>query len=107
MRRREFCGALLTIPAVAQQYTARTRGLPPITIRAAKVITTPQHGRSQWTVPRLERGEPGLYGIGSASNLFHCAAIAAAIEKTYAPFWIGKNPERIEDLWQSTNVRSY
>jgi L-alanine-DL-glutamate epimerase-like enolase superfamily enzyme len=23
------------------------------------------------------------------------------------PFRIGKNPDRIEDLWQSTNVRSY
>src|ERR1700676_433968 len=107
MRRRNFCGALLSIPAAAQQYAARTRGLPPITIRGARVITTSPEGRYQWAFLKLETSEAGLYGIGSASNLFHCAAIATAIEKTYAPFWIGKNPERIEDLWQSTNVRSY
>jgi mannonate dehydratase len=107
MRRRDFCGALLAVPAVAQQYAARARGLPPITIRAARVITTSPQGRYQWAFLKLETSEPGLYGIGSASNLFHCAAIAKAIEKTYAPFWAGKNPDRIEDLWQSTNVRSY
>jgi len=107
MRRRNFFGVLWTLPALAQQYAARTRGLPPITIRGARVITTSPGGRYQWAFLKLETSEAGLYGIGSASNLFHCAAIATAIEKTYAPFWIGKNPERIEDLWQSTNVRSY
>ena len=107
MRRRDFCGALLAIPAAAQQYAARTRGLAAITIRGARVITTSPEGRYQWAFLKLETSEPGLYGIGSASNLFHCAAIATAIEKTYAPFWIGKNPDRVEDLWQSTNVRSY
>src|SRR5260370_21775328 len=107
MRRRDFCGALLVTPAAAQQYAARTRALPPITIRAARVITTSPQGRYQWAFLKLETSEPGLYGMGSASNLFHCAAIATAIEKTYAPFWIGKNPDRIEDLWQGTNVRTY
>src|ERR1700719_4717591 len=107
MRRRNFCSALLSIPAAAQQYAVRTRGLSPIAIRAARVITTSPEGRYQWAFLKLETSEPGLYGIGSASNLFHCAAIATAVEKTYAPFWIGKNPDRIEDLWQSTNVRSY
>jgi mannonate dehydratase len=34
-------------------------------------------------------------------------AVVTAIKEQYAPFWIGKNPDRIEDLWQSTNVRTY
>ena len=79
MRRRDFCGALLVTPAAAQQYAARTRALPPITIRAARVITTSPQGRYQWAFLKLETSEPGLYGIGSASNLFHCAAIATAM----------------------------
>src|SRR2546421_9146877 len=107
MRRRDFCSALLTAPALAQQCTARNRGLPPVTVRAARVITTSPQGRYQWAFLKLETSESGLYGIGSASNLFHCAAIARAIEKTYAPFWIGKNCDRIEALWQGTNIRSY
>src|SRR5260370_23859096 len=107
MRRRDLFPTLLAIPAAAQQYAARTRGLAPLTIKSARVITTSPAGRYQWAFLKLETSEPGLYGVGSASNLFHCAAIATAVEKTYAPFWVGKNPDRIEDLWQSTNVRSY
>ncbi len=99
MRRRDFCAALLAAPAA--------RGLPPLTIRDARVILTSPGGGYQWAFLKIETSEPGLYGLGSASNLFHCAAIAVAIQKTYAPFWIGKNPDRIEDLWQATNVRSY
>lgn len=107
MRRRDMLGTLLASPLAAQQYAAKTRGLAPLTIRGAKVITTSPGGRYQWAFLKIETSEPGLYGIGSASNLFHCAAIATAVEKNYAGFWTGKNPERIEDLWQSTNVHNY
>jgi mannonate dehydratase len=51
--------------------------------------------------------EPGLYGIGSASNAYQAAAVVAAIEQKYKPFWIGKSADRIEDLWESTNVLAY
>src|ERR1700686_1114220 len=93
MRRRDFCGALWAIPAAAQQYAARTEGLSPITIRAARVITTSPQGRYQWAFLKLETSEPGLYGIGSASNLFHSAALSTPREKKCAGFLIGKKRE--------------
>jgi len=56
---------------------------------------------------KLITSEPGLYGLGSASNVNQALTVATAIGQHLGPFWIGKNPDRIEDLWQSTHVRSY
>lgn len=108
MQRRDFFASMSALPAVAaEQYTSRTRGLPPLTIRDARAITTGAGRGYQWVFVKIETSEPGLYGIGSASNLGQAATVAEAIEKYYAPFWIGKDPSRIEDLWQSTHVHCY
>src|SRR5215469_346793 len=105
MLRREFTRAALAFAAAP--YLRATKGLPPLKITAVKVIPTSGGRNYQWVFLKVLTSEPGLYGIGSASNLNHTGAVVAAIEKQYAPFWIGKNPARIEDLWQSTNVRTY
>ncbi|MBI3666084.1 MAG: hypothetical protein HY236_07645 [Acidobacteria bacterium] len=93
--------------AAAQQYLARARGLPPLTIREVKAIPTSAGGSYQWVFLKIITSEPGLYGLGSASNVNQAFSVTAAIEKHLGPFWMGKNPDRIEDLWQSTHVRSY
>jgi len=108
MHRRDFAKGLAAMPALAaEQYAARTRGLPPLTIREVKAIPTSAGGRYQWVFLKITTSEPGLYGLGSASNVNHAFTVTTAIEKHLGPFWIGKNPDRIEDLWQSTNVRTY
>lgn len=108
MQRRDFFASMSALPAVAaEQYTSRARGLPPLTIRNVRVITTGAGRGYQWVFVKVETSEPGLYGIGSASNLGQAATVAEAIEKYYVPFWIGKDPDRIEDLWQNTHVRCY
>lgn len=113
MNRRNFCQGLLAAstlatPALAaQEYAKRTRGLPPLTVREVRVIPTGAGGNYQWVFLKVITSEPGLYGLGSASNAYQTFAVIAAIEKHLRPFWIGKDPERIEDLWQSTHVRSY
>lgn len=71
------------------------------------MITTGAGRGYQWVFVKVETSEPGLYGIGSASNLGQAATVAEAIEKYYVPFWIGKDPGRIEDLWQNTHVHCY
>jgi len=101
MLRRDFCRAWAALPAAA------LRGLPALTIREVKTIATSAGGRYQWVFVKIVTSEPGLYGIGSASNVNQALAVAASIEKHLGPFWTGKDPDRIEDLWQSTNVRSY
>jgi mannonate dehydratase len=108
MERREFFAGMAAMPVLAaQDYAQRTKGLPPLTIRDIQVITTSGGRRYQWVFVKVITSEPGLYGIGSASNLGQAMSVATAIDKYYKPFWIGKDPDRIEDLWQSTYVHCY
>ncbi|MBI1356957.1 MAG: hypothetical protein GC160_21665 [Acidobacteria bacterium] len=108
--RRDLLKALLPAPwmlRAADLYAQATRGLPPVTITNVKVIgTSPGPGYS-WVFLKVETSEPGLYGVGSANDRYLCWAAKAALEKHYAPFWIGKQADRIEDLWQWNYQRSY
>jgi mannonate dehydratase len=113
MRRRDL---LKLLPAAAlpprsleaqQREAARTRGLPPLKITGAKVITTSGGARYQWAFLKVFTSEPGLYGIGSANNVMNPWTVVTALEKHLIPFWIGKDANRIEDLWQASYVRSY
>jgi len=102
LRRRDFAKAALAFTFASQRYARAAAGLAPLKITDVKAIPT-----GQWVFLKVFTSEPGLYGIGSASNLFHGAAVVTAIEQRYKPFWIGKSADRIEDLWESTNVLTY
>lgn len=109
--RRQFGKALLAAPALsataAQQAEKKTAGLPPLTIQDAKVITTGAGGRYRWVFLKLITSEPGLYGIGSANNFYQTEAVVTALEKSLIPWLIGKDANRIEDLWSDANYRTY
>ncbi len=113
MNRREFGKSLLAANvaaplAAAQETAARaTKGLPALTIKDVKVITTSGGRRSRWVFLKIITSEPGLWGIGSANNNYQAYAVIAALEKHLKPWLIGKDPNRIEDLWQSCNLRTY
>ena len=108
MHRRHFLKALAAVPAAAaQQYERRTRGLPRLTIKAAYPIVVSPGGRYQWVFVKVVTSEPGLYGLGSASNHHQALTVAAAIEKHLAPFWAGRDVDRIDDIWYATTYRSY
>lgn len=111
MHRRNFNQALFALgalsPAAAQQAESRAAGLPPLKITDVKVIATSGGSRYRWIFVKILTSEPGLYGIGSASNHFQTYAVIAAIEKHLKPFLIGKDPARLEDLWQSNHLRTY
>ena len=111
MNRRAFAKGLLAAPAMpvaAQQEAARkTTGLPPLTIKDVKVITTSGGARYRWVFLKIITSEPGLYGIGSASNHYQTHAVIAALEKHLVPWLIGKDPDQIEDLWQSSHLKTY
>ncbi len=108
MRRRDFIASLLAAPiAATAQESSRTRGLPPLTIKNVKVIPTSAGRGYQWIFVKIETSEPGLHGIGSASNVNNAFSIATAIDKHYGPFWVGKDAGRIEDNWQNTHTRGY
>jgi mannonate dehydratase len=113
MNRRAFCSGVLALPAgmkpclAEQRYASATRGLPQLAIREVRVIPTSAGSGYQWVFVKIITSEPGLFGLGSASNVNQALTVVTAIQKHLGPFWVGKDPAQIEDLWQSTNVRSY
>src|SRR5437879_3474261 len=102
MQRRDFFKTLLAAPAMpavaAAQYNDRLKGLPPLTIKDAKVIMTNGGRGYRWTFLKIITSEAGLYGIGSANDSFQTYAVAAALEKHLKPWLIGKDPDRIDHL---------
>lgn len=60
-----------------------------------------------WVIVKILTDQPGLYGIGSASDYSHCAAVVAAIEEVLGPRILGREASHIEDLWQSVYTSSY
>src|SRR3954462_3787765 len=111
MNRRDVLkGVLAACPmpaASAQDFARRTKGLPPLTIKDVKVITTSAGNRYRWVFLKIITSEPGLYGIGSANDNYQTHAVIGALEKHLKPWLIGKDPDRIEDLWQSATFKTY
>jgi mannonate dehydratase len=92
--------------AAARPLVSQTRGLPPLKITDVKTILT-QPGGDHLVVVKVLTSEPGLYGIGCATHRERPLAVAAAVNDYLKPFVMGKNPEEIEDIWQSAYVSSY
>lgn len=96
------------IPAAVQDVLAQqANGTTPLTIKDVKIITTSGGGRYRWVFLKIITSEPGLYGIGTANNNYETMAVIAALESHLKPWLIGKDPDRIEDLWQSAQMRTY
>ena len=101
-------GSIPLIPAVqADEVAKRSNGLPPLTVKDVKVITTSGGRNYRWIFLKVITSEPGLYGIGSANNNYETMAVVAALEEHLKPWLIGKDPDRIEDLWQSAQMKTY
>ncbi len=77
-----------------------------VTIRDVRVImTAPSHSRL--IVVKVETSEPGLYGLGCATFTQRHTAVKAAVDDFLRPFLLGKDVQRIEDLWQTSYQNSY
>ena len=59
-----------------------------------------------WVIIKVETDQPGLYGIGSASDHYHAKTIMTAVE-TIAPLLIGRDASHIEDNWQALYTSGY
>src|SRR5512140_2790132 len=113
MQRRDLLAGTAAAPAALaaqsaqQNYERRTRGLSRLTIKQVYPIVTSSGGRYQWVIVKVVTSEPGLYGIGSASNVHQAFTVATSIEKHMAPLWVGRDVDRIDDIWYATNYRNY
>ncbi len=77
-----------------------------IKIRDVKTILTAPEGINL-VVVKVETSESGLYGLGCATFTQRHLAVKTAVDDYLKPFVIGKDPQRIEDIWQSAIVSSY
>lgn len=112
MDRRDFLRAATAAAAAFSPTGARTltgqevqarRGMPPLKITGVRAIQT--RANAAWTIVKVETSEPGLHGIGSASDLFRPGTVPPAIE-VLAQGVIGRDPDEIEDIWHSSYMSS-
>lgn len=77
-----------------------------ITIRDVKTIMTAPEGINL-VVVKIETSEPGLFGLGCATFNQRYLSVASVIDNYMKPFLIGKDVQRIEDIWQTAMVSGY
>jgi len=69
-------------------------------------LTQPPH-KQRLIVVKVLTSEPGLYGLGCATYTQRHLAVKAALDHHVGPFVVGKDPQSIEDIWQSAMVNGY
>ena len=79
---------------------------PEIRIQDIKTILT-QPGKSRLAIVKMITSEPGLYGLGCATFTQRIFAVQSAIDKHLKPFLIGRDVDRIEEIWQMAMVNGY
>lgn len=77
-----------------------------VTIRDVEVITTQPAG-SRLVIVKVNTSEPGLYGLGCATFTQRWNAVVTALEKHLIPFVIGRDVDRVEELYRMATVHSY
>ncbi len=77
-----------------------------ITIKDVKSILTQPEGLPLIVV-KIITSEPGLYGLGCASLSPRIHAIQKAIDGHLRPFLIGRDVDKIEEIWQMSMVNAY
>ncbi len=77
-----------------------------VTIKDIKTILTQPAG-SKLVIVKIITSDDGLYGLGCATFTQRFMAVQAAIEEHLKPFLIGRDVDRIEEIWQMSMVNSY
>ncbi len=90
----------------AQEKSSAPRGLPRLKITDVRTILTAPNG-IRLVVVKVMTSEPGLYGLGCATFTQRALAVQTAIDQYLKPFLSGRDPDEIEDIWQSSYVSSY
>jgi mannonate dehydratase len=93
-------------PAKPPPSPAEGKKLPALKITDVRAILTAP-ARIRLVVVKVSTSEPGLYGLGCATFTQRARVVQTAVDKYLRPFLIGKDPLKIEDVYQSSFVSSY
>ena len=77
-----------------------------VTIRDVEIILT-RPGRSDLGIVKVSTSEPGLYGLGCATFTQRLFAVQTMVERHLKPFLIGRDVDRIEEIWQMSMTNGY
>jgi mannonate dehydratase len=103
MKRRHFLGSLA---AAALPVQSAPRNLRITDVKA--VVTNPGRGAlGNFVLVKLVTNQDGLYGWGDATCSGSELAVAAMVEEHLKPGLLGRDPMRIEDLWQTVFFLPY
>ncbi|HEV2109237.1 MAG TPA: hypothetical protein VGR16_13320, partial [Thermomicrobiales bacterium] len=92
-------------PVIADPWQP-TAGMADIRITDVRAICTAPDG-IRLVIVKVETSEPGLYGLGCATFTQRPLTVVTAVEEYLRPFLVGRNPDDIEDIWQTAYVSSY
>ncbi len=92
--------------AAERQFAQATKGLPRLKITNVKAILT-KPDRARLVVVKVDTSEPGLYGLGCATFTQRASAVAVAVDRFLSAFAKGRDPDNIEDMWQTAYTSSY
>src|SRR3989442_10623472 len=101
-----FSPRRLSASVVPQEAAPPRHGLPPLKITDVNAILTAPDG-IRLVIVKVMTSEPGLYGLGCATFTQRAYVVQTAVEQYLKPFLMGRNPDEIEDIWQSSYVSSY
>jgi mannonate dehydratase len=91
--------------AISALRLAALKGETMPKITDIRCIRTRREGT--WVIVKVLTDQPGLHGIGSASDHYRAGAVIAAVEQWLAPRLIGREAGHIEDIWQSALTSGY
>ena len=77
-----------------------------VTIKDVKTILT-QPAHAKLVIVKIITSDDGLYGLGCATFTQRFHAVHVALEEHLKPFLIGRDVDRIEEIWQMSMVNSY
>ncbi|MFG5779100.1 enolase C-terminal domain-like protein [Comamonas sp. J-3] len=75
-------------------------------ITDVKVILTAPEGINLMVV-RIDTNQPGLYGLGCATFAYRHLAVKCLVEEYLRPLLLGRDANRIEELWQLMHQNAY
>lgn len=103
----KMAAAVPALPAAAQaQVNRATRAMPSPKIKDIQVIATAPAGL-RLVVVKVITDQDGLYGYGCGTFTQRADLVVPAVEKYLKPFLIGRQADRIDDIWQACYNSSY